>query len=254
MNNKFILDSFTWSFSRINAYEQCPRMFKMTYIDCLGQEENTFAQFGTFGHSLLEQYFNNKLEFFELSQIYEEKYRDNVKLKFPPNAYVNLNETYYKAGREYFDNFEGFYNDCEVLGIEEEIRIKIGEYDFLGYIDLILKSKDGIIIVDHKSKSKFKSKKEKRDYLRQLYLYSIYVYEKFGEYPIKLIFNMFRNNTIIEEPFNIEALEEAKKWCLDSIAKIYNDTEFATKSDDFFCNWLCSTRSNCICSDKYLGE
>ena len=229
-------------------------MFKLTYIDCLSQDDNAFAQFGTFGHSLLEKYYSKQLEFFELSQHYDKNYSNNVKLKFPPNAYVNLNEAYYNAGKEYFDNFEGFMDDCEVLGIEEEINVKIGGYNFIGYIDLILKSNDGIIIIDHKSKSKFKSKKEKAEYLRQLYLYSIHIYEKYNQYPTKLIFNMFRNNTVIEEQFDIKAFEEAKQWCLNTIAKIYEDTEFLTNSDDFFCNWLCSTRANCTCSDKYLGD
>ena len=228
-------------------------MFQMRYIDCFPKEENAFAQFGTFGHSILEKYYAGELKLFELSQYYNEHYKENVKLDFPPNKYVNLANSYHKSGVEYFDNFEDDFEDYEVLGIEEKIDIEVGGYHFTGYIDLTLRNNEGIAIVDHKSKSKFKSKKERTEYLRQLYLYAIHVYKKYGVWPIELIFNMFRNNTIHEEPFSIDALEEAKQWFIDTIAKIYNDNEFPTKEDSFFCNYLCDVRSSCVCSDKYLG-
>jgi len=250
---KFILDGFEWSFSRINAYCTCPRMFYMSYIQCLDKTGNAFAEWGSFGHYILEKYFRKELEFFELSNIYSSEYEGNVKASFPPNPYVNLNHRYYDVGKEYFDTFEGLFEKAEILGVEEEIHINIDKYKFVGYIDLILRDDKGIIIVDHKSKSKFKSKKEKDEYLRQLYLYSIHIYEKYGEYPYMLVFNMFRANEIIEEKFDITAYELAKEWAVDTIEKIYKDMDFKSSQDDFFCNWLCSCNAHCACSDKYMG-
>lgn len=254
LNNNFILDSFRWSFSSINAYKQCPAMFYKQYIECLKRTNNAFAEWGSFFHDLFEKYYKKELEFFELSLIYENEYSNNVRLKFPPNAYVNLNENYYKKGKEYLDNFEGDFEDCEILGIEQEIHLNIDGYNFIGYIDLVLKDDKGIFIVDHKSKSKFKSKKEKKEYLRQLYLYSIYIHEKYGVYPYRLIFNMFKVNEKIDVNFDYKEYEDAKKWFIETIKDIYNDIEFKTQSDDFFCNWLCSVNSFCKCSDKYIND
>lgn len=243
----------TWSFSSVNCYAQCPKMFKMSYIDCLSKSNNAFAEWGSFGHLLLEKYYNGEMEFFELSQAYEGGYRDNVKLSFPPNAHVNLNKSYYEAGKLYFDQFEGGFDDCEILGVEQKINIEVGKYKFVGYIDLILRDPEGnIFICDHKSKSKFKNKKEKREYLHQLYLYSIYIYEKYGVYPSKLVFNMFRVGNFEEEIFSLEELEKSKKWFIKIIETIYLDVTFKSKPDDFFCNWLCSVKHHCSCSDKYI--
>jgi hypothetical protein len=225
----------------------------MTYIQCLDKTANAFAEWGSFGHSLFERYFKGELEFFELSNEYAEKYDANVRTKFPPNTYVNLNQKYYDVGKEYFDNFEGLFDDCERLGVEQEIHINIGGYRFVGFIDLILRDKNGILIIDHKSKSKFKTKKEKDEYLTQLYLYSIYIYEKYGDYPYCLMFNMFRANEMVEEKFDIKKYEAAKKWVVDTISEIYKDECFDPKQEPFFCNYICSCSAYCKCSDKYLG-
>ena len=227
----------------------------MIYIECLSQVGNAFAEWGSYGHLLLEKYFRGELEFFELSAEYIDGYEKSVKTRFPPNSRVNLNLKYYDAGKDYFDSFEGLFEDCKRLGIEQKIHIKISDYNFIGYIDLVLEDKNNnLIIVDHKSKSGFKSKREKAEYLRQLYLYSIYIYEKYGKYPNKMVFNMFRANQIIEEEFQLDKYEEAKIWAIDTIADIYNDAEFTCKDkSDYFCEHICSVNMHCPNSNKFLG-
>lgn len=229
-------------------------MFFLTYIKCLKTLDSSFGQWGTFGHTIFEKYYKKELDFYELSDYYAKNYYDIVNIKFPPNAYVDLNEKYYNVGKNYFENFEGLYDNSEILGIEQEVNLNIEGYEFTGFIDLILKDDKGIFIVDHKSKSKFATKKEKNEYLIQLYLYSIYIYEKYGKYPYKLVFNMFRENDIIEEKFDIKALENAKKWLKDTIDEIYNDMEFKANKNEFFCDYICGCRLNCCCSREYLGE
>lgn len=258
-----------WSFSRVNSYHTCPRMFLGEYIKRYEQEENSFGEWGSFGHEILEKYYNKDLSIYELAGIYEDEYDEKVITPFPPNRYVNLGEKYYDTGLDYFMNFGDPFKDYEVLGVEQKLDLKVGKYEFTGYIDLILKNENGITIVDHKSKSKFKNKTERMEYLRQLYLYSLFIYKKYKEYPYELIFNMFRTNEIVRELFDKDGYDESKKWLKDTIQQIYNDEEFITrhkrdlspekyekfmtKRQDFFCNWICGVREYCECSDKYIG-
>ena len=125
-------------------------MFYLTYITKKFKIQNAFSQWGSFGHSILEKYYKGELELFELSEIYEDGYDENVNLKFPDNVYVDLNETYRAAGKKYFDNFEDDFSDYEVIGVEQKIEVTIGKYKFIGYIDLILKDDKGYYICDHK--------------------------------------------------------------------------------------------------------
>ena len=85
--NDFILDGIKWSFSSVNAYATCPRMFKLSYIDGIRKSGNGFAEFGTFVHLILERYYTGKLDFFDLVQFYKAHYAENVKLGFPPNRF-----------------------------------------------------------------------------------------------------------------------------------------------------------------------
>ena len=232
-----------YSYSRLSSFRQCPYSWKQRYIHGNKGIDNSFSDYGKIVHEILEQFSLGKLELFELSSIFESRF-DLVNWNFPHNKFVDLEESYRNKGIAYFDNFEGW--DAEVLGVEQEFEFTINGYDFIGYIDLILKKDDDIIIVDHKSKSKFSSKRDKMEYTRQLYLYAYWVHEKYGKYPAKLIFNLFKSQVMIEIPFNMVAYKETIKWVLDTIEAIKIETEFKPNVDVFFCANLCNIRETCI--------
>lgn len=252
---KYILDSMEWSFSSVNTYDSCPRMFKMTYIDASPKWENAFAQFGSLCHKVLEEFYRGKLTIFDTLPRYQSLYDEYVKQEFPKTKNGSMEELYKNSGKKYFEEFENDFTDYEVLGVEEEFHIKINNRSFTGFVDLILCDRDGnIAIVDHKSKANFKSDKEKKHYARQLYLYSLYVKEKYGKYPTILYFNMFRTQHIEKIEFNENDCIEAKNWFLNTIEKIYQDEDFKEIPSKFFCDNICSVRPNCGESYYYRGE
>lgn len=260
-----MLNNRIWSFSSVNCYENCPKCFYLSYLQDppLKKANNAFAQWGTLGHSLFERYADGDLELYELGETYKKEYEDNVTLQFPSNKYVDLNASYRDKGQEYFDNFEGFPENWELIESEKEIHLDICGNKFIGFIDLIVKDKNTgkYIVVDHKSKSKFKNEQEKEDYSRQLYLYALYIKETYGEYPSHLIFNMFRSNEIVVIDFDKDSIENAVDWFAGTIEKIKKDNKFHDKimilfkknkrpmkeykKDDFFCSHLCSVRNYC---------
>ena len=257
---EFLLDGMTWSFSRVNAYCTCPRMFQLTYIDEKPKLQNAFAEWGTLGHSLFERYYKGELEFYELADAYRNEYETAVSTPFP---FPRMGAGYYANGLSFFENFDNStYENYEVIGVEEKAKTVIEGFEFIGYIDLILRDKEGrYVIVDHKSKSDFKTADEFNHYLLQLYLYARFVHEKYGEYPARLEFNMFRANKTASEEFDIKKLKSAEQWFVSTIKKAYADNEYSDKvsldyelkhkdiaefkKDDFFCNNLCSVRNFC---------
>lgn len=269
-----MLDDKTWSFSSVNCYENCPKCFYLSYLQDppIEKASNAFAQWGTLGHSLFERYANGDLELYELGAVYLKEYDKQVTLTFPPNKYVDLNESYFDKGLEYFERFEGFPDSWELIESEKEIRLNIGGNAFIGFIDLIVRDRDTgkYIVVDHKSKSKFKNDKEKEEYARQLYLYSLYIEERYGEYPSHLIFNMFRANDVVIIDFDEKSLEKSVEWFKNTIKNIKNDGIFLDKiivsrkaknlpmrgfkKSDFFCNSLCGVRHFCSRSRDYKRE
>lgn len=249
-NYSFLMEDTVWSFSRLNAFYTCPHMWKLSYIDCEKGTNNAFADYGTFVHSLLEKYAKGEAEIFELSSLYEEGFNKAVPSPFPPNKYVVLRDSYYNAGLEYFLNFEGF-GDFEIIEVEKELSFKVGEHKMTGFIDLLLKDKDGNLhIFDHKSSTvKSKNSDKAKEYLKQMYLYSIAIYDEYKVYPKQLHINAFKENIIYTYDFDVKEIENVKQWVEDTIRLIKKETAFLPSSDYFFCSFICNFR-NGICPYK----
>lgn len=261
-----MLDEMIFSFSRLTTLARCPFAFYLQYIKKVDQSQNAFAEYGTFCHELLERYFTDKLMIFELVSEYEDKFTQTVIHDFPPNKYVDLAQTYFEGGLEYFTKFDGL-PQYKIIEAERKVEFKIGKYPFVGFIDLIAEDKEGKIhIIDHKSKDLKKPQKKKwedvetrrqtefYEYLRQLYIYCIPLIEQENTIPAFLNFNCFRKNKWIQVPFDMEDYLESKQWALDAINKIYADTTMTDKySNDWFCNILCGVKEFCPNSNRYLG-
>lgn len=219
-------------------------MFYRLYVDAEDRADNAFAQYGSLFHSLLDRYFRGDIDLFALTDSFEKEFDKSVKEKFPYGD--KLREKYYASGISYFSEFDGVPDGFSVICSEKKFTMNCRGYDFTGVIDLVLKDDSGYHIVDHKSRSDFKSDAEKHEYFRQLYLYSAYIYRVMGEYPKTLSFNMFRTGKMITIPFNVDDYKEAFDWMMQTIEKIYRDTEFLAVKDTYFCQNICSARNSCM--------
>lgn len=235
-----------YSFSRLNCYHTCPYSYYLKYILNQPDEQNSFALYGTFVHSILEKYYNGELELFELADYYEDHFDELVPIEFPPNAYCDLGQKYYDGGLAYLSEFEGL-DGYEVLGVELEFTVPLFEnYKFHGFIDLLLRDPNGkIVVLDHKSHI-FKNKREIEHYSIQLILYCLYVKEKYGEYPDRVVFNTFRNQKIVKIKFTEERLESALQWARDTIASIEKDIEWKAVPQGYFCEQICGYKNSCL--------
>lgn len=238
-----LVDDMRWSFSRVNSfYDGCRWCWYKTYIEKVRGEGGAFSEYGSFMHSIMEKFDKNELLPWEIVSYYEENYKDNVS-EFPKLGKTDLNMIYYDQGLDYLNKYEPDPN-WEVVAVEKEINTKIGQYEFIGYIDKLIRDKtDGkLIVLDYKSKNKFKSAEEQKKYARQLYLYSKDVYETYGEYPKMLMFDMFRAGIKVPIIFKQNGYEEAQEWFVNTIDDIYNCREFPVTEDKFFREELCNHR------------
>ena len=273
-----------YSFSRLSAFDNCKHEFYLNYIKECGscqyydeenefcenqsciffgpqeksfccnchrpyyRQDNAFAQSGSLFHEIMEHYAKGNLTLEELPGLYEDYFDEYVTERFPPNKYVDLRERYKEGGTNFLLGFMGFDDLYTVLGAELHFSIPFTEGNtFQGFIDLILwdKEKNEIVIVDYKSKAEFKSKEEKKEYARQLYLYSLWVQSAYTPHIAKLVFVHFRTgeNTVID--FKQEDLEEAVTWAKNRIQEIESETEFKENKDRFYCSYLCNFRDSC---------
>lgn len=248
MNCSHIIGDMTWSYSRITTYENCPYCFYLKYIKKAKGIRHFFSDYGSFMHLIIQKYLDKELSKDELVGYYLTNFRKNVVGK-APNKSIFLN--YFNQGIEYLKNIEEPTE--EVIGIEKEVKFNIEDKEFIGYIDKVTVG-DGIRITDNKSralkprtkrKKPTKTDEELDKYLRQLYIYSISIYDEYKKFPKWLTFNCFRTLTEINEPFKEESFEETKKWALDTIEAITNEEQWKPNIEWFKCQNLCDMCKEC---------
>lgn len=238
-----------WSFSRLNAFTGCKYAWYLTYVEKRKGLDNAFTQYGIFMHHLLEKYAKGEIPAQDLVKEYIKHYKKHVPFQFPNNAFCDLGMLYYTRGEKYLEEFKGF-GDYTIVSSEKEYIFDFEGYKCTAIIDLIVRNSDGKLeIIDHKSKSEFKTKKEMKEYARQLYFYCIPIYDMYKEYPVKMTFNMFQKQNMVSINFDMKEFEETKQWVLETIQTIEKEDKWQCEYDSFFCSCLCSHRKTCMYND-----
>lgn len=250
--NTQVPQDLTWSYSKLTTYEHCPLAFKLHYLDGLPKTNNAYAEFGSLCHSLIERWVAGSLAEFELGAQYRREYEQAVIHPFPPYP-KGLGGRYFDAGAAYFDSFAGFSNNMEIIAAEERFQTKLDGHPFIGIADLLLRDTDSgeLILMDHKSKSLPSMKKVLRKQLRQLYLYAAFIKEKYGEYPARLVLNLFREPAYIDTPFAKDEFDASMNWAVTTIDQIYAEEDWRPCKLDYFCQFLCDEAYNC---PLFMGE
>ena len=261
---KHLTDDFRWSFSKLAAFLQCPMSFYLQYVENPGRDDELpgyFSQYGTLMHSILERYYKDETPVFCLADEWRERYDNEVTITPPPFP-AGFGEKNYNAAVDYLENFEGLAPGWEVIAVEKKFVIDIEGYKVSGIADLVTGCPEDheVVITDHKTKSKASMKKEYQLYRKQLYLYAIWLKEEYGDWPTKLRFNMVKDDTYIEEDFDIDMVEETKKWFVDTIHKIEEcdlfeawstciaDKDYEQGKELYFCKHICGVNPVC---DRY---
>lgn len=243
----------TYSYSKVKMFYSCRHAFYTRYFERPSELLNHgTSEFGSFVHEILEKYEKGEIEIYDMLPYYIENYKDKVTSSFVLNINEgfskDFSDNYYVDGLRYLENFEGF-PQFKILEVEHEFEIEIeNKFKFNGKIDLIAEDTEGnLIILDHKSKSRFKTKRELKEYAKQLYLYAYAVNKKYNKLPSKLYFNMFRTNELIEIDFNQSDYDEAYNWLVSAVEEIESTFDFSPQDEveKFYCMNFCPIRNQC---------
>lgn len=182
---------FSWygSFSKLSTYERCNRAYFLKYI----KEEpyNTpESELGKKVHSLLAEYLKNNI-------IIDESLTGFI------TNYVRHIKSYYNI-----------VND----NIEKKLTFKVGEYDFVGYVDLILPNDISNTIIDWKTSWI-------SDYTdsRQLLLYAYGLLQ--NDIPVnELKFVYLRTNEMVNVDMNMDNINSVVDWANKTAQEIADKT------------------------------
>lgn len=250
-----IFDDMIWSYSRLSSFLSCPHKFFLTYLYPSVKQPQFFSSYGSFFHEIMDAFYSGRMKRDELLLYYMKHFRQKVAPCAPSQKIFNA---YYRDGLNVLMDYKPIPG--KVLASENEVSFHIGGRQFTGVQDLILDDR-GIVLVDHKAralkprsgrKKPTKSDDELDRYLRQLYLYSIPVFQQYGVYPDRLVFDCYRTQSLITEPFCMQALEETKTWATETIEKIVHTERWYPELDYCRCKHLCDVNLECdYCAMEY---
>lgn len=264
-NNKLTIydKDWKWSYSQLNSFDTCKKMFYEIYINKNRGSQNAFGQFGTFMHGIMEMYGNGEINLNELVSYYKLNYSKNVPLTFPESKFCNMEDIYYSGGLRYLTNFYGFKDKtihCE-YNVNGLIETNDGEsHNFGGIIDRVSMDQNGdIILSDYKSKSNFKTKAERNKYYRQLYVYAYLFWKSEGVIPKKLRFVLMRAKTedkvVVEKDFDFAEMNDSINWLKETITSILSCKEWNESESEFFCKSLCAVSVfECLTKEKLFTK
>lgn len=244
-----LIEGMRWSYSRIKAYEDCRYRFFLKYIEGCSDKDQFYASYGSFMHKLLERFYLGLLTKDEMLNEFLMCFSDEVKGQRPSEKIIS---SYISDGISYLKSFEPL--PYKTLAVEEKIELDIDGIPFVAILDYVGEKDGKLYIVDNKSrklkprsgrKKPTQSDNELDDMLRQLYIYSAAVKQKFGRLPDYLCFNCFRNGNLIVEKFDESKYEEAIEWVKETVRKIEDTDNFYPHREFFSCKYICGVCDEC---------
>jgi len=241
-----------YSYSQLSSFDECPYGFYLQRIERVPQKSNAFAEQGTLIHELIDEWAKGNIPIDKLPEEYEKRYAEVVVSSFPRMlAAKGYASKAFNLGLTYFKHFQGFPG-YEIIDTETSFTTDIDGRPFVGVVDMVMRDQltDDLIVLDHKSKSLSTFKKNEKEMYRQQYLYAKYIYEKYGVWPDRLMFNLFKEDGLtMEQPFDKETYDKTLQWATDIIHKIEDyqmiDWLEMKEKPDFFCQEICSSRGSC---------
>ena len=233
------------SFSRLKRFESCPLSFKLHYIDRLKSAPGDALKFGSLLHTVLENVYQ---------WVIDEEYAGRLDAE---RALALYRDEWGKSGlaglglfQEGFAILNAYINENamvdhrNILAVEQEFRLPVGNFEVLGYIDRVDRIDDETIeIIDYKSNRLLFTRDEVENDL-QLSLYHLAA-QKLWPWAknIRLAFHMLRHGVKMRTERTDEQIEAAAAY-IESLGKMTEQaTEFPARLNTN-CVW-CDHRQQC---------
>ena len=221
----------TYSFSKLKCFYNCKYYYYLHYFDDDGMEPESHgtSEFGRFIHKILELYGKGELPPDKMVEYYKDNYDEFVvsdfTLNITPHFSKDMGQKYYNDGMNFLRKFTGF--PFKILDTERRFEVDYeGKFLLNGSIDVVADMSGKMVIIDYKSKGKWKSLQEMKEYEKQLYIYAYAMYKLEGKFPDKMAFFLFRLNKWTWVDFDINRLKEVLQWAENTVNDIESEFEF----------------------------
>ena len=254
-NNKPYVSS-----SQLEKYRRCPKQWWYQYVrgykDVVGEE----AKVGGFVHEVLERICQLPPE--DRTLLKARELATNVWKTFGASKeYVSLkhnSDDTRRFKRAALDKINGLWDvenpkHVDVVATEHKIETTINDVPFLGIIDRLDKTEEGLVVTDYKS-GKAPKKSYERERLEQVLLYSLAVQAERGILPTKARL-LYLGQRIVET----NVTKQKADLCGKRLTATWEDMKKAKQTNEYpakahvLCGW-CSFLNQCETGQKFVQK
>lgn len=230
--------------SGAGTFEQCPRRWRMRYVERRPDPPGEAALAGSFAHRVLELF---------MQRAPEERTVDAAKL-IARDAWpdVEADDDYRALGYDDAEGkqfrwkawkaIEGLWaledpKAVHVRATEQDLEVELGGVPFRGIVDRLDEEGDGLIVTDYKS-GKAPSPRYRRGRLDQVLLYAAAVNAATGEMPVRA-----RLLYLGQRPVGIDVNQAELDGVVEKLAATWSAINTACDTDEFeprtgpLCGW-----------------
>jgi putative RecB family exonuclease len=237
--------------SSAGLFEQCPRRWRLRYIDKLPEPVGEEALIGTFAHRVLEVLLAEPA-----ARRTPDRAREIARKVWPETARhpdfrgLGLDEAAARAFRwKGWLAVEGLWTvedpaSVQVAATERRIHAQVGGVPFVGVVDRLDHGPDGLVVTDYKS-GRPPSRRFEADKLAQVLLYAAAVSAADGLAPVRARL-VYLGSRVIE----IDATEAAVSDAVTALRATWEQLCEAVRTDEFeakpgpLCGW-CPHLADC---------
>lgn len=230
--------------SGAGTFEQCPRRWRMRYVDRLPDPPGEAALAGSFAHRVLELFMQRSPEDRTVEAakaIARDEWPD---VEADPD-FVALGYDADQAKQFRWKSWlaiEGLWaledpKTVDVRATEQDLQVDLGGVPFRGIVDRLEEEGDGLIVTDYKS-GKAPSPRYRRGRLDQVLLYAAAVQADTGEMPVRA-----RLLYLGQRPVGIDVNQGEIDTVVEKLAGTWSAINTACTTDEFeprtgpLCGW-----------------
>lgn len=230
--------------SGAGTFEQCPRRWRMRYVERLPDPPGESALAGSFAHRVLELFMQREPadRTVETAKLIAREEWPEIEADDDYRA-LGYDEAASKAFRwRAWKAIEGLWaledpKTVEVRATEQDIQAELGGVPFRGIVDRLDEEGDGLIVTDYKS-GKAPSPRYRRGRLDQVLLYAAAVKEATGEMPVRA-----RLLYLAQRPVGIDVTQAELDGVVEKLAGTWSAINRSCALDEFeprtgpLCGW-----------------
>ncbi|HNS04918.1 MAG TPA: PD-(D/E)XK nuclease family protein [Candidatus Saccharicenans sp.] len=237
-----------YSHSKLETYQNCPRKYKLSYLDRIPAEEEGIEAFlGSRFHEAMEKLYSELrfrlMSLDEVKAYYESTWQKNFHDKVKIVEEGRTADDYFRLGLKYIEDYYQHYypfNQNKILGLEQELEIDLygdRRYILKGFADRIDLRPDGVIeIHDYKTASQLPAQAT-ADADRQLALYQLGIKQKWPwAEKFRLVWHYVAFDQEISSTRTPEQLEQLRDEIAALINRIETEKEFPPQESGL-CQW-----------------